>query len=365
MIIRIVFLIKCAVRRIGCTRVPSLAASSASSALMGKSLLVFLSVLFASCWNKTVVSFEGGSISAQDIQEEAQSKMFKLRKEEYEIQKRVAYDMALKEIVKLEAKKKKLNEKVLVETYVEKNFQPPTEATLQEYYKYNQKSFNKSFQAARQEIHEQVARYTKKNLEDRYYQELAKNYKLRVELKEPLPPHVEIDTKNEPFWGNSNAKVVVVEYSDFECPYCQRMQPDAQRIRKEYKDKIKWVFKDFPLSFHRNARKAHIAANCASEQDKFFEYQSKIFVPSADLSPQNLMTSASDIGLNITQFKKCLADQNGERSKEIDVDIQTGSESGVRGTPTVFINGRLATQFRSYQGMKQAIDEELERVGVN
>ena len=327
--------------------------------------LVLLLALAVSCSGKTVISFKGGSVSTQDIQEQVESEMFKLRKQEYEIQRRIAYDMALEEIIKLEAKEKKVNAKVLVEAYVEKNFEPPTEEMLQSFYKYNQKQIGKPFSAARQEIHKQAVQYIKKNLGDRYKQELAKKYDLQIKLKAPLPPHVEIDIKNEPFWGNPNAKVVVVEYSDIECPYCQRIQSDARKIREEYKEKIKWVFKDFPLSFHQNARKAHIATNCALEQKKYFEYQAKVFVPSANLSPQTLMNSASSLGLNMTQFKKCLADQNGERSKEIDEDIKSGSQNGVNGTPTIFVNGRLSTDFRSYTGMKRVLDEELDRAGVN
>ena len=322
-------------------------------------------VLTTSCLDKTIVSFNGGSVSTQDIQERAESEMFKLRKQEYEIQRRIAYDMAIQQIIKLEAEEKKLNEKVLVEAYVEKNFEPPTEDMLQNFYKYNQKRINKSFSAARPEIYQQAVQYIKKNIEDRYYQELAKKYELKVQIKSPLPPRMEIDVKDEPFWGKPDSKVVVVEYSDIECPYCQRMQSDAQKIREEYKEKIKWVVKDFPLSFHQNARKAHIAANCALEQKKYFEYQSKIFVPGANLSPQTLVNSAKSLGLNITQFKKCLVDQNGERSKEIDEDIKSGSQNGVSGTPTIFVNGRLSTEFRSYSGMKKVLDEELNRMGVN
>ena len=329
-----------------------------------KTLILSGVILFFACGEK-IVSFKGGSVSISDIQKAAESDMFKLHKQEYEIKKRFAYEVALQKIIQLEAKKKKVSKQILIESYVEKNFEPPSEKTLKDYYSYKKQSLGKSFQEARQQIYEQVVQYTKKNLENRYRQELAKAYDLKFDLKEPLTPVVSIDTKKEPFFGNPKAKVVIVEYSDLECPYCQRMQSDAQKIREQYKDKIKWVFKDFPLSFHRNARKAHIAINCALQQDKFFEYQSKIFKPNADLSPQNLIASASNIGINIEQFEKCLADPNGELSREIDMDIETGSKSGVSGTPTVFVNGRISNSFRSYEGMKQVIEAELSQMGVN
>ena len=330
---------------------------------LGCLLLASASLLF--CGVDDVVTFKGGAVSSEEVEKEAESELFKLKKREYEIKQRIARRIAVRKIIELEAIRKKVNKETLVEAYVEEKFQPPSEDMLLQFYNYRKSSLGeKTFDEARDEVYGEAVDYLKKNLKNRYHQELSKNYELKVLLSEPEVPVMKIDITKEPFWGQPDAKIVVVEYSDFECPYCQRMQTDAQRIRNEYKDKIKWVFKDFPLNFHKKAKKAHIAANCAHEQGKFFDYQEKLFVDS-NLSPENLVNTASGVGLNMTQFNECLADKNGDVAKEIQGDIEDGSKNGVSGTPTVFVNGKISSGFRSYQGMKNILERELARIKIN
>ena len=325
----------------------------------------FVVMLLFSCGTDKAVSFKGGSVSIHEVNEKAGAELFRLRQQEHDIKSKMAREIAIEKIIALEAKKRQVNKATLIEGYVEKNFEPPKEEMLRQFYTYDKGRLGASFADARDEIYIQAVDYIKSSLKNKYYQELGKNYKLNITLKAPVAPSVKIDLKEEPFWGNSKAKVVVVEYSDFECPYCQRIQPDARRIRREYKDKIKWVFKDFPLSFHRKARKAHVAANCANQQKKFHEYQEKIFGSDFDLSVPSLLKVASQVGLNQSQFQRCLADKNGAISKEIDEDIKMGSQNGVGGTPTMFVNGKVSPEFRSYDTMKKILDEELKLLGVN
>ena len=322
-------------------------------------------MLLFSCGIGKAVSFKGGSVSIHEVNEKADAELFRLKKQEHDIKSKIARELAIEKIIALEAKKRRVNKATLIEAYVEKNFEPPKEEMLRQFYTYNKERLGTSFANARDEIYIQAVDYIKSNLKNKYYQELSKNYKLNIMLKAPVAPSIKIDLQEEPFWGNPKAKVVVVEYSDFECPYCQRIQPDARRIRREYKDKIKWVFKDFPLSFHRKARKAHIAANCANQQKKFHEYQEKIFSSDFDLSVPSLLKVAGQVGLNQSRFQKCLADKNGAISKEIDEDIKMGSQNGVGGTPTMFVNGKVSPEFRSYNAMKKVLDKELKLLGVN
>ncbi len=320
--------------------------------------------LFA-CKKNKVVLFNGGYVSSEEIIKKAGPELFRLKQQEYEVTSKISRKIAMEKIIELEAKKKKVSKERLIKTYVDKNFQPPKEQMLQEFYKYNKQVLNKSFTAAYDEIYAQAVGYIKGNLKNKYYQELSNNYNLKITLDAPVPPSIVIEVKKEPSLGNLNAKVVIVEYSDFECPYCKKMQLDAQRIRLEYKDKIRWVFKDFPLSFHQKARKAHIAANCADQQKKYKQYQEKIFTEGFNLSEPNLIKLASDINLNQLQFQTCLADKNGDLSKEIDEDIEVGSANGVGGTPTLFVNGKISPKFISYSAMKKILDKELTLAGVN
>ena len=298
-----------------------------------------------------------------ELEEGSHGKLYQLRKREYETKMRILRDMVMKKILETEAKDKKTNTQILIDSYVESNFNPPTEEELRSFYKNNEDRMNKPFSAVKDEIFEQKALYKKQELKQRYLDELAKRYELKFKIEAPLSPVVDIDVTGEPFWGKKDAKVVVVEYSDFECPYCQRMQPDVRRIRNEYENKIKWVFKDFPLSFHRQALKAHIAANCADQQNRYFDFQYEVFDAKSDIAPPQLISIGEKVGLNMDEFKACIRDPNDKISEEISEDVKTGVQAGVGGTPTIFVNGKVASNFRTYEGMKKTLDYELIQSG--
>lgn len=158
--------------------------------------------------------------------------------------------------------------------------------------------------------------------------------------------------------GPKNAKVTVVEYSDFQCPYCGTFFPTIQQMLKEYKDKIQFVFRNFPLDqIHPNARPAAIAAECAGEQGKFFEYHDQLFTKQADLNDALYQTIASGLKLDLTKFNECL--KSDRPTKKIDADEQGGLAIGVQGTPTTFVNGVPVSGAQPYAALKAKIDAAL------
>lgn len=172
---------------------------------------------------------------------------------------------------------------------------------------------------------------------------------------EPVPPIAE----NEPVRGNKDAKVVLIEYSDYECPYCLKHTKTMQQIADEYGDKVAIVFRNFPLSFHANAQKAAEAAECAAEQGKFWQMHDKLF----DLNEQGQFTSdnfksaAKSLGLNTGDFNECL--DSGRMASEIAQDMSGGQRAGVSGTPATFINGGFVSGAQPYEVFKGAIDQIL------
>ena len=188
-----------------------------------------------------------------------------------------------------------------------------------------------------------------------------------VPTQQQAPVKVEVDTANEPYLGNANAKVVVVEFSDYQCPFCERAYSDTYpQIKKEYIDtgKIKYVVKDFPLPFHTEADEAAEAAGCAFKQgsDKFWLMHDKLFVAQSawagNANPKEIFkTYAKDLGLNTASFNSCL--DSGENKQEVQQDISQGSSYGVSGTPTFYINGVGVVGAQPYSVFKQAIDAEL------
>lgn len=145
-------------------------------------------------------------------------------------------------------------------------------------------------------------------------------------------------TEDDPSFGPKDAKVVIVEFADFQCSACGRAYPVVKQILKDYGDRIRFVYRDFPdVNSHPQALLAAIAGQCAHEQGKFWEMYDKIFANQNEISEANLKTYAVQLGFNSVQFGTCL--QSGKYIKEIEQDLQEGLIAGVDATPTFFING--------------------------
>jgi len=157
--------------------------------------------------------------------------------------------------------------------------------------------------------------------------------------------------------GSSDAKVTIIEYSDFECPYCGRAQPTIKQIMSDYAGKVKLQFKHFPLSFHQYAEKAAEAAECAADQGKFWELHDLMFSNSDSLTVDNIKQYAKAVGVDTSTFNCCL--DSGKKAAAVQADMQEGVAAGVTGTPAFLINGKLVTGAQPYEVFKAAIDSAL------
>jgi protein-disulfide isomerase len=169
----------------------------------------------------------------------------------------------------------------------------------------------------------------------------------------------EVSTDDDPFIGPKDAKVTLIEFSDFECSFCGKNVPTIKELAKTYGDKIKIVFRDFPLDFHPNAKTAAMAAGCANDQGKFWQYHDKLFENQKKLDLESLKSYAKELGLNASEFSKCLDSKKHE--SEVTKDAQDGQKASVTGTPTSFINGRKVEGAQPIDQFKKIIDEELKK----
>ena len=171
----------------------------------------------------------------------------------------------------------------------------------------------------------------------------------------------QIDISNSPIRGAESAPVTIAIYDDFECPYCAKTVPLLKQVLEKYSGRVKLAFKNFPLSSHRNARNAALTALAAKQQGKFWEVHDLIYANYNSLNPKKIDDLAAQTGLDIEQLKKDRV--NPQLSASIDRDISEGTEIGVRGTPTIFINGRLLPE-RSMAGFSRLIEEELRQTAA-
>ena len=174
-------------------------------------------------------------------------------------------------------------------------------------------------------------------------------------------PRHEIElAATDPSVGAQSAPVTLVEFSDFQCPFCRQVVPTLKKVQETYGDKVRVVWKDFPLTqIHPQAFKAGEAAHCAGDQGKFWEYHDRLFASQEALQPNDLKKHAADLGLNAATFATCLdSSKYGERVRD---GVAEGSRLGVNSTPTIYVNGRMLSGAQPYETFASVIDEELSR----
>jgi len=189
---------------------------------------------------------------------------------------------------------------------------------------------------------------------------LRKNEPVKILLE---PDRVAVNSTGHPSIGSKDAPVTIVEFTDFQCPYCEKTQGTLSDLMTKYGDKIRIVHMDFPLPFHSHALDAAKAARCANEQGKFWPYRNALFANQSKLAPADLKATAKTLGLNTTDFDTCF--DSAKYDNQIKADQAAGEKVGVDGTPAFFIDGRPLTGAQPAQKFEELIDDELATGGSN
>lgn len=174
------------------------------------------------------------------------------------------------------------------------------------------------------------------------------------------PPRSEVAiATHDPSRGPADAPVTIVEFSEYQCPFCARVTPTLKALEQKYGSKIRFVFKDFPLQNHLQAPKAAEAAHCAGDQGKYWELHDRLFANQQLLQVPELKKHAAAVGLDQAAFDQCL--DSGKHTAIVQADIDQGSQMGVGSTPTLYINGRMVTGAQPQAVFESIIDDELVR----
>jgi len=187
-----------------------------------------------------------------------------------------------------------------------------------------------------------------------YVEKLRSKASVRVSLE---PPRQRVAAADGQARGPANAPIELIEFSDFQCPYCLRAHPILKQVLSTYGDRIRFVYRNYPLANHPNARPAAEAAQCAAEQGQFWPYHDRLFAEPNKLADDDLKQSAAALGLDAGRFNACF--DSHKYKARVDADMQAGNEAGVDGTPAFFINGRMLSGAQPFEEFKRVIDEEL------
>jgi protein-disulfide isomerase len=191
------------------------------------------------------------------------------------------------------------------------------------------------------------------------YDAVLKDLKRREAANKPLDAAKQkaIAAAGAPAFGPEDAKVTIVEFSDFECPYCSRAANTGHQLREKYGQKVRFVFRQFPLSFHKTSKKASEASLAAHAQGKFWEFHDLLFKNQKKHDAASLEGYAKKVGLDVATFKKALAEN--KYSAAVDADMKLGKEVNVQGTPTMFLNGKRVKNPTDLAGLSKDIDRLL------
>jgi len=187
--------------------------------------------------------------------------------------------------------------------------------------------------------------------------QLRRNAKIHANLAQPELPVLDVSPDDDPWTGTAQASVTIIEFSDFECPYCKNSVPVLKSLLAKYPGKLKLVYRDFPGPNHQQALPAAVAAQCAAEQGRFWDYHDALFTRQAPATRWNFSALAKDLGLHQPPFDACLKDNRYR--EEVLKDLQDGLKLGVTNTPTFFINGRPLIGARPLADFQAIIDPLL------
>ena len=296
------------------------------------------------------------TISRAELEEHVRPKLIEIENEKYEALRDGLEELVADELEKQEAKARGITVDDLQRQEVAAKIAPPTDEEIQKLFDENKAQLGGQ---SLDQIKPRIVEYLKQQKTDQrraaFIEELKKKYKTTVALR---PPVIDIGTAGRPEkGGGAKAPVTIVEFSDYQCPFCSRAEVTVDQVMKAYGDKVRLVFRDFPLPMHAQARGAAEAANCASAQGKFWPYHGKLFANQSALGDDKLKEYAKDLGLDTAKFEQCLAAKPFKAA--IDKDIADASKVGVTGTPAFFINGRMLSGAQPFEKFKEVIDEEL------
>ncbi len=280
--------------------------------------------------------------------------------EQYDLRSRVLDLMIGDYLIEQEAKKRGVTADELLAAELPKRVAEVTEADLQAaYMQMRSQMSGASLDAVRPALKAFLERQRKTDAREALVAELrAKASDVDVSLDPPR--YVVPASAEQPVRGPADAPVEIVEFSDFQCPFCGRARPTIDQIRKTFGDKVKIVFRDFPLtSIHPQAYQAAEAGECARQQGKFWEFHDALFANQRALSEDDLKRHAAELGLDTAKFAACL--DGGQAKAHVDADVKEGEALGVSSTPSFFINGRFVAGALPYATFEKIVNEELAR----
>jgi len=300
----------------------------------------------------SVVAEVGGvKVTMAELEQEESAKLLSAHYQYYQAETKALNELIEKKLLEQKAKSENMTLEQLVDRDIKSQVKDPSEDQMKVYYEGLET--DQSYDAVRDKILEKIRELRTEKARSAYVNALRAQTTVYVTL---APPRANVDTQNAETLGPEKAQVALVEFADYECPYCQKVAADLKKLQAELSDKVAFTYKDFPLPMHARAEKAAEAARCAGKQGKFWEFHDELF-RSKELSVNELKAQARALKLDGAEFDKCV--DSGEQAAAVERDRKEGMRLGLSGTPSFFINGHFLSGALDYAALRQIVEQQL------
>jgi len=282
-----------------------------------------------------------------------------LRKQEYKLKSDALNRAIRNKLIEIEAKKRGKSSEELLKQEIDTRISDPSDDEAKGYYLAVKNQTTLPFEQIKAQVKQLLKSAEIAHAREVYADSLRDKAEVSIQLQ---PPVVSVDYDPARVKGNAEAPVTIVEFADFQCPFCSRVQPLLAEVLKKYKGRVKLAYLDFPLSpIHQHAEMAAEASRCALAQGKYWEMHDAMFADQSRLDEANLVNTATDLGLDPSLFSSCL--KSGRYKAVVEQDVQAGSQVGVNATPSFFVNGEFLSGVPSEADLAKIIDQQLSSLG--
>ena len=309
--------------------------------------------------SQPVAKYNETTITLKEVDAKIAPQLKQFEKQKLELRQQAAEQMALEALAKAEAAKVGKTDEQWVKEQLDAQMPAPAEADILKVFEETKARMppGSTVESMREQIIGFLNKDKNREVLSKMFDGLKEKAHYQLILEEP---RVVVEAKG-PARGPEGAKITIVEFSDFECPFCSKAEESVSQVMEKYAGKVRLVFRHYPLTFHPHAPKAAEAAACANDQGKFWEMHKQLFANQKGLSIEELKAHAVAVGLDKAKFDECL--DTGKNKALVEADTKAGSDVGVNGTPAFFINGKLISGAQPVSEFEKIIDAELKKGG--
>jgi protein-disulfide isomerase len=312
----------------------------------------FRSIRAADSETDVVAEVGGHKITRAELEQKESARLLKIRSQYYQAERDALNQLIDDYLLEQKAAAEHLTVPELIKRDIESHIQDPTEDQLRVYYE--GVGTDEPYPAVRDKILGYIRQNRIRKARAEYVRALEEKAGVTVSMAAPTQ---DVPVDGAPLRGPREAKVRIIEFADYECPYCRQVHPLLQKLEKEFDGKIALVFKDMPLPIHPAAEKAAEAAHCAGAQGRFWELHDMIFDNPKQAEVGQLKEYARALHLDTERFDKCL--DSGEQSTAVQKEFEEAKTLGLTGTPSFFINGHFFSGAVKYAALRDMVEQEL------